>query len=165
MEVYGKVMIRNPRGTISIGNRAQFISTSWRATAATLHGMVRLRTFTETASIRIADDVGLNGTSMTARSRTISIDSGTIIAPNVVIVDSDFHLPWPPETRAVNPGFQNDADVKIGKNVWVGMNTIILKGTAIGDNSVIGAGSVVLGVIPANVLAVGNPAKVVKRYA
>jgi len=55
--------------------------------------------------------------------------------------------------------------VKIGKNVWVGANSIILQGVTIGDNSVIGAGSVVVKSIPANSVAVGNPAKVIKHIA
>ena len=53
--------------------------------------------------------------------------------------------------------------VKIGKNVWIGANCTILPGVTIGDNSVIGAGSVVAKSIPANSIAVGNPAKVIKQ--
>ena len=51
--------------------------------------------------------------------------------------------------------------VSIGDNVFIGMNAILLKGAAIGDNTVIGAGSVVTGVIPANCVAAGNPARVI----
>ena len=53
--------------------------------------------------------------------------------------------------------------MKIGKNVFIGMGSIILKGTQIGDNTVIGAGSVVSGVIPSNVVVAGNPAKVIRE--
>ena len=53
--------------------------------------------------------------------------------------------------------------VKIGKNVWIGASCTILPGVIIGDNSVVGAGSVVVKSIPKNTIAVGNPAKVIKR--
>jgi acetyltransferase-like isoleucine patch superfamily enzyme len=46
--------------------------------------------------------------------------------------------------------------------VWIGMNSVILKGSRIGDNSIIGAGSLVTGIIPPNVIAGGNPAKVLR---
>ncbi len=54
--------------------------------------------------------------------------------------------------------------VVIGKNVWIGSNAVILLGVKIGDNSVIGAGSTVVEDIPPYCVAVGNPARIVKRY-
>ena len=54
--------------------------------------------------------------------------------------------------------------VVIGKNVWVGANSVILPGVKIGDNSVIGTGSIVIKDIPSYSVAVGNPAKVIKKY-
>lgn len=66
--------------------------------------------------------------------------------------------------RLIFSGPQNDKNVIIGKNCWIGLNSIILKGVSIGDNSVIGAGSVVVKDIPSNCLAVGSPAKVIKCY-
>ena len=52
--------------------------------------------------------------------------------------------------------------VRIGDHVWIGGNVTILPGVSIGDHSIIGAGSVVTKDIPANVIAVGNPCKVIK---
>ena len=115
------------------------------------------------ARIEIENNVGLNGTSITARSKEICIGSGTIIAPNVTIVDSDFHSQWPPETRLSQPDFDADRAVVIGKNVWIGMNAMILKGVHIGDNAIIGAGSVVTRSVPTNCVAAGNPARVIKE--
>ena len=54
--------------------------------------------------------------------------------------------------------------VVLGRNVWVGEKAIILPGVTVGDNAIIGAGSVVTKDVPANTIAVGNPAKVIKQY-
>ena len=53
--------------------------------------------------------------------------------------------------------------VKIGNRSWIGANTIILPGVTIGDNTVIGAGSIVTKDIPSNVIAVGSPARVIRK--
>jgi len=112
------------------------------------------------AVIRLGNHVGLNGTALTAKRR-IEIGDDTMIAANVIIVDSDFHTKWPPERRWTIATQEYDEEVIIGRNVWIGMNTVVLKGTRIGDNSIIGAGSVVTGAIPPNCLAAGNPARVI----
>lgn len=52
--------------------------------------------------------------------------------------------------------------IKIGRNVWIGSNSTILPGVTVGDNAVIGAGSVVTRDVPENMVAAGNPAKVIK---
>ena len=88
-----------------------------------------------------------------------------MIGPNVIIVDSDFHAPWPPEGRLTRPGVENDASVMVGKNVWIGMGSIILKGVTIGDNSIVGAGSVVVNDVPSDSVVAGNPAILRKSYA
>jgi len=53
-------------------------------------------TWSQSAKIIIEDGVGLNGTSISARSKTVKVGSGTMIAPNVIIMDSDYHALWPP---------------------------------------------------------------------
>ena len=85
------------------------------------------------------------------------------MAPNVTIVDSDFHVHWPPEKRRTVRTGADDRAVKIGEYVWIGANSLVLKGVSIGDNSIVGAGSVVANDIPANVIAAGNPARVIKN--
>ena len=153
-----------PGSCVNIGDNVSIISDSRRCTAAALSSSTKFKTFTGTSRIIIGDRVGLNGTSITSRSKTISIGTDTMIAPNVIIVDSDFHTPWPPEMRRKCLDLAMDNGVKIGENCWIGMNSMILKGVEIGDASVIAAGSVVVDNIPANCLAAGIPAKVVKNY-
>lgn len=158
------ILLRAPGSRVTIGDNVRFVSRSSRGTAASIYSACKLRTHVNSARIVIGSDVGLNGTSVTARSRTITIGAGTMIGPNVTIVDSDFHETWPPEARLTSPGLENDRDVTIGENVWIGIGSIILKGVTVGDNSVVGAGSVVAKDVPENSLAAGNPAKVIKTY-
>jgi len=91
-------------------------------------------------------------------SKSITIGDNVAIAQNVIIRDSDIHTIIDEEERE-RP---NMLPIKIGSHVWIGTNSIILKGVEIGDNSVIAAGSVVTKNIPANCLAGGNPAKIIK---
>ena len=79
--------------------------------------------------------------------------------PNVIIATAGH--PIDPELRL--KGLQYNKDVYIGNNVWIGGGVIIVPGVKIGDNSVIGAGSVVTKDIPSNVVAVGNPCKVLRE--
>lgn len=164
LEVYGWVLMRGPTGSIEIGDSVQLISSSWRCSASSLAHPVRLRTFSRDARIVLEDGCGLNGTSITARSKVIRIGRNVLFGPDCMVLDSDFHEPWPPERRKTNPGFENDAGVSIGENVWVGARSIILKGVTVGNNAVIAAGSVVAHPVPPDALAGGNPARVLKMY-
>ena len=69
--------------------------------------------------------------------------------------------PLDPELRS--KGLQYNKPIKIGKNCWFGAGVIVVPGVTIGDNVVIGAGSVVTKDLPSNVVAVGNPCKVIKE--
>jgi galactoside O-acetyltransferase len=89
----------------------------------------------------------------------IYVGDYTMIGPNVVIATASH--PIDPELRQSVTQF--NLDVHIGKNVWIGAGALILPGVSIGDNSVIGAGSVVNKDIPANVVAVGNPCRVLRE--
>lgn len=89
----------------------------------------------------------------------IYVGDNTMLAPNVVLATAGH--PILPELR--EKGFQYNAPVHIGKNCWLGAGVIVLPGVTIGDNSVIGAGSIVTKDIPANVVAVGNPCKVLRE--
>lgn len=89
----------------------------------------------------------------------IDIGSYTEIGPNVTICTGT-HPIHPPLRRRIT---QYNLPVKIGENVWIGAGSVILPGVFIGGNSVIGAGSVVVGNIPPNVVAVGNPCRVLRE--
>ena len=83
----------------------------------------------------------------------------TMIGPNVTIATAGH--PILPVLR--EQAYQYNASVHIGRNCWLGAGVIVLPGVTIGDNSVIGAGSIVTKDIPANVIAVGNPCRVLRE--
>ena len=89
----------------------------------------------------------------------VRIGDNAQIAPNVSIYTAGH--PIHPDSR--NSGYEYGIDVNIGDNVWIGGNVCIMPGVTIGDNVVIGAGSVVTKDLPDNVIAVGNPCKVVRE--
>lgn len=91
----------------------------------------------------------------------IYVGDYTMIGPNVTIATAGH--PILPELR--KKAYQFNASVKIGKNCWLGAGVTVLPGVSIGDNSVIGAGSVVTKDIPDNVVAVGNPCRVVRQIS
>ncbi len=88
----------------------------------------------------------------------IYVGDYTMIAPQVVVATAGH--PILPELR--EKGYQYNAPVHIGKNCWIGAGARIMPGVTIGDNTVIGAGSVVTKDVPANVVAVGNPCRVLR---
>lgn len=159
--IWGRLKVMMfPDSTITIGDNLHVVSSPERS-AITLFSRCSLTTFPG-AEIRIGDNVGLNGTTITSKKR-VQIGDGTMIAPNVIIVDSDFHAQWPPDGRFISSTKDDDREVVIGKNVWIGMNAVIVKGARIGDNSIIAACSFVVGRIPPNRLAGGNPARVLRK--
>lgn len=89
----------------------------------------------------------------------IFVGDNVMFGPNVVVATAGH--PILPELRLKVAQF--NVPVYIGKNVWIGAGAIILPGVHIGDNSVIGAGSVVTKDIPENVVAVGNPCKILRE--
>ena len=88
----------------------------------------------------------------------VSIGDGTQIGPAVQILAADH--PRDPAVRAA--GLEFGRPIRIGRNVWIGGGAIILPGVSIGDDALIGAGSVVTRDVPAGATAFGNPARVQK---
>lgn len=163
IDVFGRVIVRSPAGKVIIGNGVQLVSSSWRCSGSAILP-IKLRTFNPSATIIIGDGCTMSGVSITARSKTIRVGARTQIGPDCLFLDSDFHHPWPPDQRNEFHGDEHDFDITIGENVWFGARCIVLKGVTIGDNSVIAAGSVVVRSIPANSVAAGNPARVIKDH-
>ena len=89
----------------------------------------------------------------------IYIGDYTMLGPNVVIATAGH--PIHPQLR--KRGLQYNMPVRIGSNCWLGAGVIVMPGVTIGDNSVIGAGSIVTKDIPPNVIAVGNPCRVMRQ--
>jgi len=89
----------------------------------------------------------------------IYVGDYTLLGPNVVVATAGH--PIAPELR--QQAYQYNAPVHIGKNCWIGAGAVIVPGVTIGDNAVIGAGSVVTKDIPSNVVAVGNPCRVLRQ--
>lgn len=89
----------------------------------------------------------------------IYIGDSVMLGPNVVLATAGH--PVDPELRRLV--YQFNQPIHIGNNVWLGAGVIVLPGVTIGDNSVVGAGSVVTKDIPANVVAVGNPCRILRE--
>ena len=82
-----------------------------------------------------------------------------MFGPNVPVATAS--LPISPEHRKQD--YQYNMPVHIGSNCWIGAGAIILPGVTIGDNTIIGAGSIVTSDIPPDVIAVGNPCKIMRK--
>jgi maltose O-acetyltransferase len=89
----------------------------------------------------------------------ITIGDDVQIGPNVQLLTATH--PIEPEPRRAK--WEGSQPITIGNNVWLGGGVIVCPGVTIGDNTVVGAGAVVVRDLPANVVAVGNPARVVRQ--
>lgn len=134
-------------------------------------GLLRTETFGD-GQIIINPEVYIGDDCLLSCANLIEIGCHTLIAHGVHIFDNDTHpLDWQERLndweaicnrkKELKPHIPN-ASIKIGEYVWIGFNSIILKGVTIGDRSVVAAGSVVTKNVPSNVLVAGNPAKIVK---
>lgn len=113
--------------------------------------------------IEIGDGFGISGSTIYSTA-SIKIGKNATIGANCKIIDNDFH-PLDPEYRRLNLNEEHTAraPITIGDNCFIGMNSIILKGTTLGNNVVVGAGSVVHGSFPDNCIIAGNPAKIIRQ--
>lgn len=155
---YGKVFTRfHPNSSIKIGRKCTFRS-SFSSNTIGLKQKCYLSTG-RGSSLIIGDDCGLSGTVINV-AKNIHIGSRVFCGANVTICDSDRH-PLNAGLRIL--GHKGDlASVVIEDDVWLGMNSVVLKGVTIGKGAVIGANSVVNKDIPSNTIAAGVPAKIIK---
>ncbi len=114
------------------------------------------------ARIRIGRGTAMSNNISLVAMDSIDIGEKCLIGDLVTIMDSDFHRVDPAERWQ---GSDPAAGVRIGNNVWLGSRVIVLKGVMIGDNTVVAAGAVVVRSLPANVVAAGVPAKVIRELA
>ena len=159
----GQTIIRSyKRGAIELGRNTKFVA----GTKNNLVGLTNPSVICACigAKIKIGHDSGFSSVIIHAR-KNIEIGNYVKSGGNVRIFDHDFHpLEWdkrrPPEVGSLT----RTADVKIGDDVFIGTNAIILKGSDIGARSIVAAGSVVFGLCaPSDSLIKGNPAVVIKR--
>ena len=134
-----------------------------RGNAIGINHCIVLTTHSSQARIEIGNHVGMSGGAICCREH-VTIGDNTLLGANTIIADNDMH-PLKPDNRRYNnrPEDIPAKPVHIGTNVWVGADVFICKGVTIGDNSVIGAMSVVSRSIPDNCIAAGNPAKVIRE--
>ena len=110
------------------------------------------------SNVSIGDNVFINFNAVILDCAAVTIGDGTQLGPSVQLLAADH--PRDPQTR--RDLLELARPISIGSNVWLGAAAIVLPGVSVGDDSIIGAGSVVSRDIPSGVLAVGNPCGVVR---
>lgn len=143
--ISGKLTLKNS-GEFIVGRNVSFHAKPFPSSV----------TVNKLAKLWVGDNVFFNYGLDIGCTKSIRIGSNTIIGPMVNMIDTNFH-PVDSDDRS------QSKDIVISDNVWIGRGAVILPGVTIGQNSVIAAGSVVTRDIPANVLAGGTPAKVIRE--
>lgn len=110
-------------------------------------------------NIELGENFYMNVNCVILDEAKVTFGNNVFIAPNCAFYTAGH--PFDVEQR--NKGLEYAKPITVGNNVWIGGNVVVVPGVTIGDNSVIGAGSVVTTDIPANSLAVGNPCKMIRK--
>jgi acetyltransferase-like isoleucine patch superfamily enzyme len=139
-------------GPVSLGDFATVIATPDRKVRLTVWSDLQ-----ERGRIVIGDCCLISPGVRISAATEILIGDSCMLAHGAFVTDSDWHGVY---DRSLPIG--HTIPVNIGKNVWIGDSAIVCKGVRIGENSIIGAGAVVVRDIPANAVAAGNPAAVLK---
>ena len=165
----GIPVIFNAKGaTLKIGQNVM-IKSSFLSNLVGLYSRTIIITRTSKAQIIIGNHVGISGATIYAR-KGIYIGDYTAVGGNCKILDNDFHpinmeerLSLLQNIHGGNSDLIPSREIHIGKNCFLGCNSIILKGTILGEGCVVGAGSVVSGKFDDHCIIAGNPAKVIKK--
>ncbi len=161
VQFYGHPILTIAPGSSVLLGDSSVICSSEEFTALGVSRRTILRTMSPESEISIGKRAGMSGATICANTR-IQIGDECLIGADVMIVDTDFH-PIPSENRRFSKEGIKSAPIVIGRNVFIGARSVILKGVTIGDNSVIAAGSVVSRSVPENCIAGGNPAKPIRN--
>lgn len=157
---YGLPIIQKHRqSTIQIGERMNLRSTVASNPLGPNHPVI-ISTRRAGASLFIGDDFGMTGGSLVVDEQ-ITIGHRVWVGANTIITDTDFH-PIDPDIRRLRPLDAKTAPIIIEDDVFIGMNTLILKGVTLGERSVVGAGSVVTHDVPPHTIVAGNPARIIR---
>lgn len=162
-KIQGKPKINQPvlilgKGTVRFGKQVNIGVTP---SPYYYTGYVYIDARKEHSSIIFGENIWINNScSFISEGEGIEIGKNTLFGANCEVIDSDFHALDPMERMG---GAPRTAKVVIGENVFIGSNVRILKGVEIGNNSIIGNSSIVTKSIPANVIAGGNPVKILKN--
>lgn len=161
--INGFIYVENNGGSITIGRHFSVNSSFFYNNIGRQHSTALI--VEKNAQLHLGNNVGISSSTIVCH-QSVFIDDNVRIGGNTVIYDTDFHS-LDQMKRTVLPEDKRDVKtkaVRIGKNVFIGAHSTILKGTDIGENSIVGACSLVAGVsIPANEIWAGNPAKFIKK--
>jgi maltose O-acetyltransferase len=110
-------------------------------------------------NISVGNNFYMNHNCIILDPAKVEFGDNVFVAPNC----SFYTAGHPIDVKQRNKGLEYAKPIKVGNNVWIGGNVVVLPGVTIGDNVTIGAGSIVTKDIPSNVVAVGNPCRVIKE--
>ncbi|MEG1506484.1 MAG: acyltransferase [Bacilli bacterium] len=161
VKFYGMTIIYNDKNSeIIFGNKIEIKSSFFSNFIGLNHRSIIIAR--DGGKIEIDDNIGISGATIYSRKR-IKIGKNTLIGGNCKIIDNDFHpLNTFDRINKTNEKIKSK-EIIIGENCFLGVNSIILKGTILGDNCIVGAGSVVSGIFPKDSIIVGNPGKIKKN--
>lgn len=170
LNLYGTPIIFKKKGSQLIIGDNVTVKSTFLSNLVGLYSRTIIVTRTPKSEIVIGNNVGISGATIYARKR-IYIGDNTCIGGNCKIIDNDFHpIDAEERLRLLNDVHGGDTseliparEIRIGKNCFLGCNSIILKGTVLGDGCVVGAGAVVSGKFESNCVIAGNPARVIKK--